>query len=130
MNSTMRLDARLLEICQQTAHHLLVLARIVGQIDASIALMADAARFSLSRADECQASHQRNIGEGLLNIRLHADSVLNHHHNSLLVEQWRKQVGQQMIVHRLQAHQDDVASRHFAGGAMGKHIVEMKRAVT
>ena len=83
------LDSSIDEVIEDGSKQALILARIVGQIDAAIALMVHATWFRLGRADESETCHELNAREHLLNIGLDANTILYQYHNSLLMEQWR-----------------------------------------
>ena len=80
-----RLDASLPEILGHSLHQRLVTTRVVGQVDAAVALVAHAARLRLGRADEGQTCTKLHAGEVALHVGLHADAVLDEDYQRVFV---------------------------------------------
>ena len=85
--------------------------------------------LGLRRADESQSGRQPQLWEHLLHVGLHAYAILDEHHHRVGTEQRRQQRSQQMVVHRLEAHQHHIALRHIGSLGIGPHVVEMEIAI-
>ena len=91
--------------------------------------MIHLARLRLCTTDKRQSCCQLHLWKHLLHILLHADTVLDQHHQRVFFqERWQK-FGQQTIVHRLQPDQHHVTLRHVARSSIGIHMWQMKTAV-
>ena len=117
------------KIIEDSIEDIFILAGVVAEVDASIALMIHAPRLCLGRADKGKSRHQLRVGKHLLHVGLHADTVLYQHHHGTLVQKGRQQFRKQVVVDGLQPHQHHVALRHILRILIDIDMLQVKRAV-
>ena len=122
------LDVGGVQFGKQAVHHRRVGAGVVADVDGAVELVVDHAGLGLRRADEGEACCQGNAREHPLHVGLHADAVLDEHHEGGGLEQRRKEVAKQGVVVGLQPYEHHVARRHRARVLIDMGIRQMEVA--
>ena len=106
-----------------------VTARVVAEVYVSVALVVDPAGARLRRADEREPRGKLQARDLLLDVLLHADSVLDKDHERVVPDNWREKAFQKMVVDGLQADEHHVALRHVARVSVDGETVEVERPI-